>query len=83
MLQVAAAENIDATPAGQLQHGIMASISEWYSANLAQEVMEGLRTKAMSGGTTGKAPIGYRNVRTPQQTATNYAPWKPTPTGRH
>ena len=67
---VSAAENIDATPAGQLQHGIMASISEWYSANLAQEVMKGLRTKAMSGGTTGKAPIGYRNVRT--RTADGY-----------
>lgn len=67
---VSAAENIDATPAGQLQHGIMASISEWYSANLAQEVMKGLRTKAMNGGTTGKAPIGYRNVRT--RTADGY-----------
>lgn len=67
---VSAAENIDDTPAGQLQHGIMASISEWYSANLAQEVLKGLRTKAMNGGTTGKAPIGYRNIQT--RTADGY-----------
>lgn len=37
----------------------MAAIAEFYSANLSTEVTKGLRTKA----TTGKAPIGYRNIR--------------------
>src|SRR5690606_20269947 len=60
---VSAAEHIDDTPAGTLNHGIMAAIAEFYSANLATEVTKGLRTKATTGGTIGKAPIGYRNIR--------------------
>lgn len=67
---VSAAENIDDTPAGRLHHGIMASISEWYSDNLALEVTKGLRTKATTGGTINKAPIGYRNIQT--RTAEGY-----------
>src|SRR5690606_5961694 len=51
------------TLAGTLNHGIMAAIAEFYSANLATEVTKGLRTKATTGGTIGKAPIGYRNIR--------------------
>ena len=61
---VSAAENIDDSPAGRLQHGIMASISEWYFDNLAVEVTKGLQTKATTGGTINKAPIGYRNIQT-------------------
>ncbi len=45
-------------------HGIMASITEFYSLNLAQEVTKGLVQKATIGGTPHKAPIGYLNVRT-------------------
>ena len=60
---VSAAEHIDDTPAGTLNHGIMAAIAEFYSANLATEVTKGLRTKATTGGTIGRAPIGYRNIR--------------------
>ncbi len=60
---VSAAENIDETPAGMLTHGIMASIAEFYSLNLAMEVTKGLRTKATTGGTIGRAPLGYRNIQ--------------------
>ncbi|MGK4187075.1 hypothetical protein AB0X98_02655 [Rothia koreensis] len=45
-------------------HGIMASIAEFYSRNLAQEVAKGLVQKATIGGTPRRAPIGYLNVRT-------------------
>ncbi len=60
---VSATENIDETPSGMLVHGIMSSIAEFYSRNLANEVIKGLGQKARSGGTPGRAPIGYLNVR--------------------
>ena len=60
---VSCTENIDETPSGALMHGIMSSIAEFYSRNLANEVVKGSTQKAMSGGTIGKAPTGYRNVR--------------------
>lgn len=61
---VSATENIDETPSGMLVHGIMSSIAEFYSRNLATEVSKGMSQKALSGGTNGKAPIGYLNVTT-------------------
>ena len=60
---VSATENIDESPSGALMHGIMSSIAEFYSRNLAQEVTKGLTQKVASGGTVSRAPIGYRNVR--------------------
>lgn len=60
---VSSTEGIDTTPNGVLQHGIMASIAEFYSRNLAQEVMKGMRQKVLQGGTPSRAPIGYLNVR--------------------
>lgn len=59
---VSATENIDETPSGMLLHGIMSSIAEFYSRNLATEVVKGLSQKAAQGGTVSKAPIGYRNI---------------------
>lgn len=61
---VSVMENIDETPSGMLMHGIMASIAEFYSLNLAQEVTKGLVQKATIGGTPHRAPIGYLNIRT-------------------
>ena len=60
---VSATENIDETPSGKLLHGIMATIAEFYSSNLAMEAKKGMRQKAKSGGTLGLAPVGYRNIR--------------------
>jgi site-specific DNA recombinase len=60
---VSVSENIDKTPQGLLMHGIMASIAEFYSRNLATEVIKGSTQKAKNGGTPGKAPTGYLNVR--------------------
>jgi len=41
----------------------MATIAEFYSRNLAAEAVKGMTQKAKVGGTPGKAPIGYMNVR--------------------
>jgi DNA invertase Pin-like site-specific DNA recombinase len=60
---VSTSENIDQTPGGMLLHGIMSSIAEFYFRNLANEVMKGMGEKARNGGTLGKAPLGYLNVR--------------------
>jgi recombinase len=64
---VSCSENIDETPSGMLLHGIMSSIAEFYSQNLATEAKKGMTQKAKSGGTPGRAPFGYTN--TTQRTA--------------
>ena len=61
---ISTSENIDQTPGGLLLHGIMSSIAEFYSKNLSNEVIKGMSEKARNGGTPGRAPIGYLNVRT-------------------
>jgi site-specific DNA recombinase len=60
---VSVSENIDQTPSGLLLHGIMSSIAEFYSRNLANEVIKGTVQKAKNGGTPGRAPTGYLNMR--------------------
>jgi len=60
---VSATESIDQTPAGMLVHGIMSSIAEFYSRNLATEVTKGLHQKLAQGGTPMRAPVGSLNVR--------------------
>ena len=59
---VSTTENIDDTASGMLLHGIMASIAEFYSQNLAAESIKGMTQKAKTGGTPTKAPLGYVNV---------------------
>ena len=59
---VSVSENIDETPSGMLMHGIMSSIAEFYSRNLANEVTKGMVQKAILGGTVTRAPLGYKNV---------------------
>ena len=60
---ISASESIDETPSGMLLHGIMSSIAEFYSRNLATEVLKGMNEKVKAGGTIGKAPLGYLNER--------------------
>lgn len=60
---VSCMENIDETPSGKLLYGLMAEIAQFYSSNLAEEVMKGLLAKAEEGGTPYRAPLGYRNRR--------------------
>lgn len=61
---VSVTENIDETPSGMLMHGIMSSIAEFYSRNLATETRKGMAQKVKNGGTPGMVPFGYLNVRT-------------------
>ncbi len=60
---VSATENIDQTPSGKLMHTILRGMNEFYSDNLALEVIKGATQKAKAGGTIGRAPLGYLNVR--------------------
>jgi site-specific DNA recombinase len=60
---ISVTENIDETPSGLLLHGIMSSIAEFYSRNLAAEVMKGTTQKAKGGGTPYRAPVGYKHSR--------------------
>ena len=60
---VSCTENIDETPSGMLMHGILSSIAEFYSQNLATEVKKGALQKVKRGGTMGRAALGYLNVR--------------------
>ena len=63
VMLVSVSENIDQTPSGLLLHGIMSSIAEFYSRNLATEIIKGSVQKAKNGGTPTRVPLGYRNVR--------------------
>lgn len=60
---VSATESIDASPAGQLLHGILASINEFRSAEDGADIRYKMGEKAKRGGTLGRAPLGYRNTR--------------------
>jgi site-specific DNA recombinase len=60
---ISCTENIDDTPQGKLLYGLLAEIAQFYSGNLAQEVLKGLTRKAQEGGTPFRAPIGYLNHR--------------------
>ena len=60
---VSVTETIDDTPNGMLMHGIMSTLAEYYSRNLATEITKGMEQKVKKGGMTGMAPIGYKNVQ--------------------
>lgn len=53
---ISCCENIDDTPSGKLLYGLLAEIAQFYSGNLAQEVMKGSVRKAEEGGTPFRAP---------------------------
>ena len=56
-------ERIDDTPAGKLLYTIMAGVNAFRSRGDAKKVRDGMRRKHATGGTLGKAPVGYLNVR--------------------
>ena len=56
-------EHADDTPTGMLLEAIIESVDEFYSANLAQEVLRGLRESASRGfWVSARPPYGYRRV---------------------
>ena len=60
---VSVMEPFDDNSIGQLMENIIASISEWYSANLGEEIKKAYRTKLARGEWPHKAPLGYKSVK--------------------
>ena len=57
---LSASEHFDDTPQGQFMRNVTKAINQWYSANLAQEVVKGLRENALGARNTGgQPPLGY------------------------
>jgi hypothetical protein len=54
---------VDDTVSGQLVEHIMASIAQFYSANLAEEVKKGMKQKLLRGGWPHLPPCGYVSVK--------------------
>ncbi len=60
---VSITEHADDTPTGKLMEAIIESVDEFYSENLAQEVVRGMREAASRGFWVAPvAPYGYRKV---------------------
>jgi DNA invertase Pin-like site-specific DNA recombinase len=59
-------ENIDRTPSGMLLHWVMSAVNEFESRNNGLRTVSGMAQKAKVGGTPGRAPIGYINIRLTQ-----------------
>ncbi len=63
-------EQVDESPAGSLLEGIIEVIDEFYSANLSQDTIRGMKENASRGHRNGGAtPFGYRRPSTIQGTA--------------
>uniref|UniRef100_UPI0025D2BEF9 recombinase family protein n=1 Tax=uncultured Microbacterium sp. TaxID=191216 RepID=UPI0025D2BEF9 len=59
---ISATEQIDASPEGQLMHGILATFNQYRSAADGADIAYKMGQKAKNGGTLGRAPIGYLNA---------------------
>ena len=61
---VSITEHADDSPTGKLMEAIIESVDEFYSENLAQEVVRGMREAASRGFFLGSiSPFGYRRVK--------------------
>ncbi len=57
-------EPFEDTPTGKLMEAIIESLDEFYSANLAQEILRGMRENASRGFyMPGSAPYGYNRIK--------------------
>ena len=60
---VSITEHVDDSPTGKLMEAIIESVDEFYSENLAQEVVRGMREAASRGfWVASYAPFGYNRV---------------------
>lgn len=59
---ISTTESIDDTPVGQLMHGILAAFNEYQSRESGADIAYKMGQKARTGGTIGRAPLGYLNV---------------------
>ena len=60
---VSATENIDDTPEGQMLMGVLAALNQFRSQGDGADIRYKMGEKARKGGTLGRAPLGYLNVR--------------------
>ena len=61
---VSITEHADDSPTGKLMEAIIESVDEFYSENLAQEVIRGMREAASRGFfLSSNAPFGYRKIK--------------------
>ena len=60
---ISVSEPFDDNPVGHLLENIIASISEWYSANLGEEIKKSHSEKLRQGEWPTKPPIGYKSVK--------------------
>ena len=60
---VSITEHADDSPTGKLMEAIIESLDEFYSENLAQEVVRGMREAASRGfWVASRVPYGYRKL---------------------
>ena len=61
---VSITEHADDSPTGKLMEAIIESVDEFYSENLAQEVVRGMREAASRGFfLASRAPFGYKRIK--------------------
>ncbi len=61
---VSITEHADDSPTGKLMEAIIESVDEFYSENLAEDVVRGMREAASRGFFLGsKSPFGYKRVK--------------------
>jgi len=60
---VSISEPFEDNPVGNLLENIIASISEWYSANLGEEIKKSNAAKLSRGEWPHKPPLGYKSVK--------------------
>jgi site-specific DNA recombinase len=58
---VSCSESIDRTAPGRLLHSMLASVNEYHSRNMSDEIRRKTLAKVQKGGTHGLAPLGYLN----------------------
>ena len=60
---ISVSEPFDDNPVGHLLENIIASISEWYSANLGEEIKKANFAKLRRGEWLHQPPFGYKSVK--------------------
>jgi len=60
---ISVTEPFDDNPVGRLLENIIASISEWYSANLGEEIKKACLAKIMKGEWPQRPPFGYKSIK--------------------
>lgn len=56
-------ENIEENPSGEFIENVLVAMAQFYSSNLAEEVLKGMKEKFHRGEWPVKAPLGYKNIR--------------------